>query len=227
MTLAPRGRPAARSDRVPPDPKHDLRLSPDDLPEVVEEAAHLAADRENTLDRERVREVLAEVDLPADLVDEAHDRVLAKRAAAREQTRRRWLLGTFVAGGLAFAGAVAFSAQSRATLVAGVTAQHGRLSLGPQGPDVAAFRAADRPDLTYTVTLANAPTGRTLDVRCDFRDPTGTVARQITYTTKTITTPVWDTHCHYSLPTSSPPGTWSVELSVENKALRRESFRVD
>lgn len=212
---------------MPPEPKRDLRVAEDDLPDVVEEAAHLADERARTLDRERVAEVLAEVDLPADLVDEAHDRVLAKRAEARDRTRKRVLLGTLAAGTLAFGLAVAGWSMSRASLMANISAQTAQVSLGEKGPAPAAFRAVDRPDVYYTVTLANAPTGQTLDVRCDYRDPSGSVARQISYTTKTIKTPVWETHCHYVLPASAPPGAWSVEMTVENKAVRREPFRVE
>lgn len=212
---------------MPPEPKRDLRLTEDDLPDVVEEAAHLADDRARTLDRKQVAEVLAEVDLPADLVDEAHDRVLAKRAEARERTRKRWLLGTLGAGSIAFALAVGAWSMERASLVANLSAQNARITLGDKGPAPTAFRAADRPDVYYAVTLANAPTGQTLDVRCDFRDPSGSVARQITYTTKTIKTPVWETHCHYVLPQAAPAGAWSVEMTVENKTLRRERFTVE
>lgn len=212
---------------MPPEQKRDLQLKEDDLPDVVEEAAHLAEDRARTLDRQRVAEVLAEVDLPADLVDEAHDRVLAKRAEARDRNRKRILLGTLAAGTLAFGLAVGAWSMERAALVGKVNAQSAQITLGDKGPAPTAFRAADRPDVYYTVTLANAPTGQTLDVRCDYRDPSGSVARQITYTTKTIKTPVWDTHCHYVLPATAPAGAWSVEMTVENKTLRRERFTVE
>ena len=215
---------------VPPEPKRDLRLPEDDLPDVVEEAAHLADERGRTLGRAQVAEVLAEVDLPADLVDEAHDRVLAKRAEARDRKRKRVLLGTLLTGTLAFGLAVAVWSSGRAATMANITAQSGQLSLGAPaegGRATSAFRAVDRPDVFYTVTLTNAPTGQTLDVRCDYRDPSGSVARQITYTTKTIKTPVWETHGHYVLPAAAPAGAWSVEMTVENNALRREQFHVE
>jgi hypothetical protein len=214
-----------------PSPSPERRIDEADLPDVVEEAAHLAAARGKTLDRAHVGEVLKEVDLPADLVDEAHDRVLEKRQNERAAKRKRTLLVVLGVGGLLAIGAVAAGAMTmrseQAALAQSLVGQSARLSVGAKGADASAFRAADRPDIYFTVTLAGAPTGQSLDVRCDIRDPAGTVARQITYTTKTITTPVWDTHCHYALPSSASPGDWSIEMSALGKSIRRERFTVE
>jgi hypothetical protein len=214
-----------------PVPEPARRIDEADLPEVVEEAAHLAAEREKGLDRARVGEVLREVDLPAELVDEAHDRVLEKRQNLRAAKRKRTLLIALGLGSLLAVGAVAAAASTmrseQAALATSLVGQSARLSVGPNGADATAFRAAERPDLYFTVTLAGAPVNRSLDVRCEVRDPAGKVARQIAYTTKTITTPVWDTHCHYTLPSSAPPGAWSIEMTALGKSIRQERFTVE
>lgn len=206
-------------------PKPQVRK--DDLGELVEEAAHLADERAATLNDAEVRDVLRQLDVPEDLAAQAHDRVLEKRGEARKKAQRRWLLGGAVAIALTFAGGVAMVAQERASLVAGVESDAARLSVGKDGPDVTTFRAEDRPDVYLSTTLRNAPTGQSLDLRCDFRDPSGKVARQVSYTTKRIDTPVWPTHCHYVLPSSAAKGDWSVDLVLEQKTVRRERFRVE
>lgn len=212
-------------------PAPERRIDEADLPDVVEEAAQLAAERERGLDRAHVGEVLRDVDLPAELVDEAHDRVLAKRQEARQAKRKKTLLLALGIGAVLAVGAVAVGASTmrreQAVLAEHLVGQSARLSVGPKGADATSFRAADRPDLYFTVTLAGAPVGSSLDVRCEIRDPNDKVVRQISYTTKTITTPVWDTHCHYALPSSAPAGAWSIEMTALGKSLRRERFTIE
>lgn len=108
-----------------------------------------------------------------------------------------------------------------------VTGSASRFTLGSGVTDVpASFERAARPDVTYRVTLASAPVGRTLRLDCAWRDPSGLLVRQNHYETREITTESWETHCHQLFGPEAPAGVWRVALCRGEHVLREDSFEL-
>jgi hypothetical protein len=81
--------------------------------------------------------------------------------------------------------------------------------------------------LVYHVRLQNVPVGEKLTLTCDWLNPSGKVVKRDRYTTPSVTTPVWNTHCQYQLSPSPTPGKWQVRMVLNGKKLSDRHFIVN
>ncbi|HTL89349.1 MAG TPA: DUF3859 domain-containing protein, partial [Leptolyngbya sp.] len=75
-------------------------------------------------------------------------------------------------------------------------------------------------------TLQQTPVGEKLSLRCHWTDPSGAIVHQNRYQTQTMTTSVWDTHCRLPLGSQATPGTWKVEMRLEDRTIAQTEFQV-
>ncbi len=163
---------------------------------------------------------------PRSIEDELRDRMTPEGASA-DRRRRRTTLSVVFAGLMLVvaAGFVAFRFRERQ--LSGVTARSARLSFEKDdGGSLASIDRLASPELWYRVTLAQAPVGRTLRLDCNWTSPSGEVSHENEYETKTITTPVWETHCRAKFGPASIPGSWFVEMTLDGRELARTPFEV-
>jgi hypothetical protein len=111
--------------------------------------------------------------------------------------------------------------------VSAVTATSGRLTLAQDdGGTLAEVNRQDKPEVWYRVNLTNVPLGKALSLDCEWIDPTGKIAHQNHYTTKEIKKEPWPTHARCQLRADSPPGTWTVKMSLAGRVLHSLTFVV-
>jgi hypothetical protein len=200
------------------------RLTQAQLQKLVAEVERLQNRQQDELAPEQVREILQELNLPPDLLPDAIVQ-LQRREALEVQQRRRTkiILGT-IAGLLLLVGGGFFFTQQQQQALEQVVAQSDQIVLVPANQPVT---TVNRPsELAYQVTLKQAPVGKTLSLRCDWLDPSGTVVKQNRYETKPITTEVWPTRCQHQLDLAAAPGTWTVKLFQGDRRLSDQTFEV-
>ncbi|WP_297084387.1 hypothetical protein, partial [Thermoleptolyngbya sp. C42_A2020_037] len=170
---------------------------------------------------------LEELNLPADLVDEAIVRVnqrLGQDSYEKNSRRIYWIAGTIV---LATIAAVFFGFQQRQAKMSQVTAVQDRLTLTQDdGSNLTVVNRQQSPEVVYRVTLEQAPVGDRLTLSCSWTDPTGVIVKQNRYETKQITTPVWNTYCRMPLGSGTTAGTWTVEMFLGDRPLESAQFQV-
>ncbi|BAU43044.1 hypothetical protein [Leptolyngbya sp. O-77] len=197
------------------------------LQQIIEEVERMKKEEQSTLSREEVKQVLEELNLPADLVDEAIVRVnqrLDQDSYEKNLRRIYWIAGTIV---LATIAAVFFGFQQRQAKMSQVTAAQDRLTLTQDdGSNLTVVNRQQSPEVVYRVTLAQAPVGDRLTLSCNWTDPTGVIVKQNRYETKQITTPVWNTYCRMPLGSGTTAGTWTVEMFLGDRPLESAQFQV-
>lgn len=201
------------------------RLTQAQLQKLVAEVERLQNRRQDELDATQVREILQELNLSPDLLPDALVQLRRREALDVEQRRKRWILGGAIAAIVILAtGSIAFLQYQQYTLSRiGVQADQVILPADPGRPLTRIARPAE---LTYQITLTQAPVGQTLDLRCDWLDPSGQVVKQNRYTTQIITTDIWLTRCRYTLDASATSGIWTVKLFQGNRRLSDATFEV-
>jgi hypothetical protein len=205
-------------------------LTPSQLEKIVGEVQRLSLRQSEELDREQVKEILAELDLAPDLLDEALIQ-LQRREALTVQKRRTQLIitGFAITALVAIGGVFLLSQQKEAELVK-ISVQQDTITkyenLNAIGAKVITVDKQEKNPLFYHVTLKDAPVGKKLSLGCDWLDPSGKVVKQNRYQTKEINTPLWNTRCQYQLPPGASSGEWQVKLLLDGKKLSDESFTV-
>lgn len=203
------------------------RLTDAELKRVVAEVNRLALDREAELDRQQVQAILQDLSLPPELLDQALVQLHRQDALVVQARRRRWITVGVVAVLVVGLSAFFFSRQQQRQAFDQVTAIQDQVALGsPNGPSVSPFNRQDRPELFYRVTLEAAPVGQRLPLLCNWLDPTTQIVHQNRYQTQSIETPVWNTHCRFTLDPSTQPGTWEVQIFLDGRPLESQSFEV-
>jgi hypothetical protein len=128
---------------------------------------------------------------------------------------------------VAIAGAGGFYLYQREKALETVGAREGRLTLArDDGRSLKKVDRGTKPELWYRVVLTEAPTGRSLSLRCEWIDPQGKVVHRNRYDTKVIDQPDWPTHARYQLAADSPKGEWTVRLLLGNRELHSMTFEV-
>jgi hypothetical protein len=202
-------------------------LNPDELSFIIAEVDKLARRYDAQLDREKVREILQELNLPPELLDEALVE-LKRREALAARRRRNRLLGA----GFAFVilGAIAGTAlwfHMRQQKLARIEASGDYLTLTREGGEaLQAIARQASPEVYYRVTLQEAPMGTKLDLKCNWIDPNGEIAHQNRYQTNEIDKEVWPTYCRHQFNTASPDGMWKVEMRLGDRVLEEAEFKV-
>lgn len=162
------------------------RLSDEELEEVVEEIAKDEAREGAGVSRSQAREVLRELDLPAEKLDEAAVKVRERREAqALEKSRKKraLLLGVGVVALVLSAGVgVGLWTQASAAKVARITAAEPVLS-------------EEAGQLRLSAKLMSAPSGESVPMSCTWRSPEGALLQENAWQTKPVSHDAWETHC--------------------------------
>ena len=204
------------------EPKIDSK----ELADIVEEAARIQERESAGLDREQAREVLRELELSPALLDEARTAVAVARIKARERARRLKLAALAAAALISIGAIVGFRAHARSAAIDRVSVSQTVLALGGAPVSNVIARAA-QPELSLEAVLAHAPTGDSLALTCDWRDPSGQVRYQNHWQTKTIDRDLWPTHCRHRFSAADAAGDWTVSLGVGERVLAKERFHLD
>jgi hypothetical protein len=204
----------------------ERRLTAQQLELIVGEVGRLADRQQAELDRSEVQKILQELNLPPELLDEAMVQVQRKEALARQQQRNRRIIIASVAALLALVIGANFSFQTRSSSLAKITATQDRITLAQDNGEN--LQSVDRgAAIAYRVTLNDAPVGETLNLTCNWFDPTGKIVHTNRYDTKNITTPVWNTQCRYQLPANAATGAWQVQIKVGDRIIEKSPFDVN
>ncbi|AFY94061.1 hypothetical protein [Chamaesiphon minutus] len=204
----------------------ERRLTAQQLEQIVGEVGRLADRQQAELDRSEVQKILQELNLPPELLDEAMVQVQRKEALARQQQRNRGIAIASIAALVAIVIGTGMFFQTRSSSLAKITATQDRITLVQDNGEN--LQAVDRgAAIAYRVTLNDAPVGETLNLTCNWLDPTGKVVHTNRYDTKNITTPVWNTQCRYQLPANAATGAWIVQMKVGDRIIEQSPFDVN
>lgn len=203
------------------------RLTQTQLAQVVAEVERLSQRRAAELNRQQVKEILQELNLPSDLLDDALLQLQRREALARQQKRNRLIVAGVVVALVAAIATIAFFSQRHQQAIAQVSAIDSRVTLGQDNSNSpTAIDPKSSPQVYYRVTLQDAPVGSQLSLSCDWIDPTGQIVHQSRYQTKAIDRSVWNTYCYYSLNPNVTTGTWEVRMFLEGRSLSSQRFVV-
>jgi hypothetical protein len=190
-----------------PDPQ---RLTEQELEEVVEEIAKDEAQARSGVSRRQAREVLRELDLPADRLDEAAVKVRERRqveALAKSKKKRTLLLGASVLAVLLTAGgAFGLWTRARAASIAAITA-------------VDPVLIEEAGQLRLSAKLMSAPKGDSVPMSCAWRRPDGALLHENVWRTKPVTHDAWETHCILK----SAPDHVKVSMSAHGRVVAESS----
>ncbi|MBS2016477.1 MAG: hypothetical protein JST00_26565 [Deltaproteobacteria bacterium] len=191
----------------PPDPS---RLTNEELEEVVEEIAKDHASDADGVSSKEAREVLRDLDLPAEKLEEAAAKVRVRREAeAREKTQKKQRLAlgaALLAAVLAVAGGVVMWTQAKATKVARITA-------------VDPVLAEEPGQLRLSAKLMSAPEGEAVPMRCAWRSPEGALLHENAWQTKPVSHDAWETHCILK----GTPAHVKVTMTAHGKVVAESS----
>ena len=206
------------------------RLTEAQMAQVVAEVERLSQRRDAEYKPEQIKESLAELNLPPELLQHAMVQLRRKEALEVQKRRNRWILGGVV---VALVGAIATTAvyvqnQNRVeNAIANISASNSLVTLTQNGgSSTNQIARQSNPRVYYRVTLQNVPIGEKLALTCDWIDPSGNIAHQSRYQTRQIDKSVWPTYCYHQLNSGSPAGTWKVQMLVGNQTLSSSRFDV-
>ncbi|NEO31693.1 MAG: DUF3859 domain-containing protein [Symploca sp. SIO3C6] len=203
------------------------RIQAKQLAQIVAEVELLARERETDLDKDQVKEILLELNLPPDLLEEAMLQLRRRQALAIEQKRNRWIgLGLVVA----LVGAIATTTilnLNRQQALARVSVSQSSITLAqdPLNP-LRVVESNLKPEVYYRVTLQEVPFGRKLSLKCSWIDPNGQIVHQNHYQTRRINKEVWSTHCRYQFSSTVAAGNWQVQMFLGDRVLSSTSLKV-
>ncbi len=191
------------------------RLSESELAQVIAEVGQLSQRREAELDREQVKQILQELNLPDDLLDDALMQLRRRQALEVQQRRNRRIAVGVVA---ILVGAIATTTvfiQQQQQAIARISTYQSRITLAQDnGGNLTTIDRQTNPQVYYRVILNEAPVGKKLTLTCDWIDPIGKVAHQSRYSTREIHKAIWPTYCYHQLSPASVTGNWKVEMSL-------------
>jgi len=204
------------------EPKIDSK----ELADIVEQAHRIQERASAGIDGAQARQVLRELDLSPALLDEARAAVAVARVKKREREGRLKLAALVAAILLAIGALAGWRAHARSAAIARISTSGTVLAVN--GAQLAnALSRATQPELSLEVVLARAPTDDSLELSCDWRDPSGQVRYQNHWQTKTIDKPLWPTHCRHRFNAADASGEWSVSMSLAERVLASERFTLE
>jgi hypothetical protein len=203
----------------------EKRLTTQQLTQVVGEVERLANREQEELDRSEVQKILLELNLPPELLDDAMIQISRKEALVQQrQDRIRMIIASLLALAITGVGLMLF-VQNKAQTINKIGASSDRItSMSDQGQNLKVVNKGN--ELSYQVTLSDAPVGEKLVLNCNWLDPTGQVAHSNRFETKNITTPVWNTQCRYRLPLDATNGAWQVQIKAGDRLIKQAPFDV-
>lgn len=202
------------------------RLTQTQLAQVVAEVERLAQRRAAELDRQQVKEILQELNLPSDLLDDALLQLQRREALADRQKRNRLIVAGVVGALIAAIAITTILSQRHQQAIAQVSVVASRVTVGQDNSNRPQIDPKSNPQVFYRVTLEDVPVGSRLSLGCDWIDPSGQIVHQSRYQTKAIDREVWNTYCYYSLSPNATTGTWEVKMMLEGRSLSSQSFVV-
>lgn len=202
------------------------RLTQTQLAQVVAEVERLSQRRAAELDRQQVKEILQELNLPSDLLDDALLQLQRREALANQQKRNRLIIAGVVVGLIAAIATTTIVSQRYQQAIAQVSVVASRVTVGQNNSNPTQIDPRSNPQVFYRVTLEDAPVGSRLSLGCDWIDPSGQIVHQSRYQTKAIDRQVWNTYCYYSLSPNAATGTWEVRMILEGRSLSSQNFVV-
>jgi hypothetical protein len=202
----------------------EQRLTTQQLEQIVGEVGRLAHRQQAELDRTQVQEILQELNLPPELLDEAMIQVQRKEALAKELKRNKGIaIVGITAVAIIFVGTSLFF-QNQTDKISKITASQDRVTLIQDGNNSTPIKQGS--ELSYQVTLKDAPINEKLNLTCNWLNPQGQITHTNRYDTKNITTAIWNTQCRYQIPTSAATGAWKVQILVGDRLLKQAPFEV-
>ncbi|MBG1240922.1 DUF3859 domain-containing protein [Nostoc sp. NZL] len=203
------------------------RLTQEQLSQIVTEVEGLQVRREAELDQQQVREILQELNLPPELLDEALIQLNRRQALEIQQRRNRWITSGVVAVVVVAIASTIFFIQQQNSALSRVSAQQDGITLVQNsGGDLKTVSRQTNPEVSYRVTLKDAPLGKKLALSCNWIDPSGQIVKQNNYQTREINTSVWDTQCRYTINPAATVGNWKVQMFLEGRQISDETFEV-
>jgi len=203
------------------------RLTQEQLAQIVTEVGGLQVRRDAELDQQQVREILQELNLPPELLGEALIQLNRRQALEVQQRRNRWIASGVVAVVLVVIASTIFFIQQQNSVLSRVSAQQDRITLAQNsGDDLKTISRQTNPEVSYRVTLKDAPVGKKLALSCNWIDPSGQIVKQNSYQTREINTSVWDTQCGYTINPAATVGNWKVQMFLEGRQISDETFEV-
>ncbi len=204
------------------------RLTQEQLSQIIAEVQGLQLRRESELDQQQVKEILQELNLSPEYLDEAMIQLSRRQALEVEQKRNRWIVSGVVAALVVVIASGIILYQQQGSLLSRISSQQDRITLASgNGENLKAISRQVNPEVYYRVTLKDAPLGQKLNLSCNWIDPSGKTIKQNSFTTKAVTTAVWDTRCRYTFPPSSSVGNWKVQMLLEGRLITEEQFTVN
>lgn len=205
----------------------EKKLTEQQLQQVIAEVQALSQMRQVEISRQEVNQILQELNLPADLLDEALIQLERRNILAVQQKRQKQifiLVATILAGTI---GLGLFFQQKYQDNLARITAGENRLTLATDdGQDITLVEKKSSPKLYYRVTLQEAPVNQKLTINCDWIDPNNNIVHENFYQTKKIDRQVWPTYCFYQLGNNAPSGNWQVKMKLGERVLSTDNFLV-
>lgn len=205
----------------------EKKLTEEQLQQVIAEVQELSQIRQVEISRQEVNQILQELNLPADLLDEALIQLERRNILAVQQKRQKQifiLVATILAGTI---GLGLFFQQKYQDNLAQITAGENRLTLATDdGQDIQTVERQNPPKLYYRVTLQDAPVNQKLTINCDWIDPNSNIVHENRYQTKNIDRQVWPTYCFYQLSNNAPSGNWQVKMKLGERVLSTDNFLV-
>jgi hypothetical protein len=206
------------------------RLTEVQLTQLVGEVERLSQRRNAEYDREQVKEILQELNLPTDLLDDAMVQLQRREALAAQKQRNRRIMGgvaVVLVGAIAIYSLFAHNQSKVRDAIANVSITSSVVSLTQTGSSpIKAISGAANQRIYYRVTLQNVPIGEKLSLSCNWIDPRGNVVHQSRYQTQQIDKSVWPTYCYHQLNSTSATGTWKVEMALAGRKIAGARFDV-
>ncbi|MFO0661538.1 MAG: hypothetical protein U0165_17155 [Polyangiaceae bacterium] len=209
----------------------DDRIPRQKLGPIIDEIEQLEREGE-LLERAEVQQVLQQVAVPTNRLDEAVARVEAREleSAKKAESRRKVVRIAAIGVGLTVlaTSAIGYTMYERSAALARVTASDAQLSVaGAPKPNTVPIKITGAQDIQLDVVLHEAPSGRSLDMTCDWVGPSGQTLFESRYQTKTIDRGNWPTHCKYSFKSTAPTGAWTVRMKVEDRVVIETPFTIE
>jgi hypothetical protein len=204
----------------------DPKIDRDELAEIVEETARIAEEERALVDLPQARQILRELDLPAEHLDDTRQ-ALATRRSERLARRKRALIVAALGLACVVSGAgLAWHAHAKAEALASISVSQSTLTLHGVPVATSLTRVA-APELVFDVVLAEAPQGASLDLTCVWRAPDGAVRYENRWQTKPVDRSLWPTHCRRAFGTGDAVGAWSVTMREGGHDLATQRFSLE
>jgi hypothetical protein len=192
--------------------------------EIVAEVQKIERSRNALLTLDETRGVLRELDLPAELLDEALAAIRARNEASHGRRRTIARAAGAAIAVLAVAAGLFAWRQHESSKFARTVAASAYVGAGPAEAATSTFHRSQQPELVFRVTLKDAPLGEKVPLACDWLGPEGRPLHQSSWRTQPIDRDPWPTHCRMQATPASPTGTWRVRMTQDGREIASQTL---